>query len=897
MAFVVTARGTNDSNTTAQATISLGPFTPTANSLLLVHGQAEQDFNGANDPVAGTPSGGSLTFTARGLLSGATAVGTVYEDIGGFWSAPVGGSPSATTVTWDASSTHDAWYAIGALDITGHDVVSPIVQVATPQGADLGGGVTSPAETVTLTSTAVVGNLVVVGFAASDDAGAAMAAPTYGGQAMTAAFNNSPNAYMQNCVYYRVVTGTEASNVITCSDMGGLVYKTLAYAIEIAAASSTPTASGTPADRRDTASGVAVSGTTPTANGAPTDRRDTASGSATRTLPTATASGAMTERRDVAHGTDSVLRFPTTVSGRNLLDQTGQPWLGVGDTNWSMVGQFTDSDIIDYLGNRADKGVNLILMSAPENHYADDAPNNIDGAPAFTGTAFQSALNNAYWTRMDLIVSTAADLGITLLVCPFYIGFSDSDGWGAQVAAASNAQMRAYAQNINARYGSATNIVWMIGHDRPVLDATQLARADAWVDEFRTLNNHLITFGGFHPFDDNGTDTWGWGRDSYSGLAADPDFDTQYDYSTWTGQHAYAITAVTPTQPLMFIEGIYEQEQGVGIGAATLRRQIWAPFVAGACAVIFGNNPIWHGGSTTGLFPFTGTWQDNMDYAGSTDLEMFATITSTLGTAWGATVGDSGSTFVTTQGTDANRVSARFSGNLGLVYHPNFASGTITLDLTEFAGSWSAVSVTRYDPRSGATTLVGSYPTTGTQNLSAPAANSAGDRDWLYVVEGIPTPTGAGSPTDRRDTAAGAATVSINRTAAGAMTERRDVAAGVASSGLTRTASGSPSDRRDTATGSAVSTPPASPNAAGAATERRDAAAGVANVGTARTATGSMVERRDSTTGAATAAAPSVSASGALLERRDLAASSPMTLPGVVRVTRSHSVVRTTRSI
>jgi hypothetical protein len=73
--------------------------------------------------------------------------------------------------------------------------------------------------------------------------------------------------------------------------------------------------------------------------------------------------------------------WPTRVSpdGRLILDQHGAPWLGVGDTAWSLIGQLRDAQIVLCLDNRAAKGVNLVLVSAPEAWYGDKAPANIDG--------------------------------------------------------------------------------------------------------------------------------------------------------------------------------------------------------------------------------------------------------------------------------------------------------------------------------------------------------------------------------------------------------------------------------------------------------------------------------------------------------------------------------------
>ena len=38
--------------------------------------------------------------------------------------------------------------------------------------------------------------------------------------------------------------------------------------------------------------------------------------------------------------------------------------------------------------------------------------------------SFQSTLNDTYWDRVDHAVSSAEALGITCLICPFYLGYT-----------------------------------------------------------------------------------------------------------------------------------------------------------------------------------------------------------------------------------------------------------------------------------------------------------------------------------------------------------------------------------------------------------------------------------------------------------------------------------------
>jgi hypothetical protein len=430
--------------------------------------------------------------------------------------------------------------------------------------------------------------------------------------------------------------------------------------------------------------------------------------------------------------------WPTRVSrnGRVFLDQNGKPWLGVGDTAWSLIGQLTDYEIAAYFDDRAAKGVNLVLLNAPEPYYADKAPNNINNTPAFTGTAFQSQLNQSYWRRVDYAVNYAASKGITLLICPMYIGYS-GDGWETQLLTATEAQMANYGHYLAERYASAKNIMWVLGHDKPNISRALKDRGKALADSLKAGTRHLVGIAS-HRSRDGGT--FGIGSEEWANSGVVYDFDTQYDYSGTPGKNAAVIWSLTPARPFIFFEGIYEQDLPgpLPIGDKVLREQLWGPFVNGASGVFFGNSPVWGFGTRRLGTPYIGTWQQNLDYSGSRYLGKFAEITAAIGSEWGNTLQDSESTFVYDQGKGARRVSARYSNNLGLIYHPNFSPNTIlTVNLAKFAATWKNSAIERYDPASGAVVSVGTYPTSEKLTLNAPGINSRGDRDWLFVVRGV----------------------------------------------------------------------------------------------------------------------------------------------------------------
>lgn len=444
--------------------------------------------------------------------------------------------------------------------------------------------------------------------------------------------------------------------------------------------------------------------------------------------------------------------WPVAVSGdaRYLIDQHSDPWFGVGDTAWSLSAQLTTAEITTYLEDRAAKGVNLVLFSAPEKHFTNQTPlyRNVGGDDPFTGTAFQSALNGAYWAVIDHAAGEAARLGVTLMICPAYLGFPGTDeGWNDEVVAATNADMTGYGEALAARYAIYPNMVWLIGHDRTP-DATEQARQAALADALQANTTHLVTVG---------IGPGSLGSDGWEGSGVDYDFDTAYDNNDAAEAAAKTAAgwAASPTMPVGFLEGRYEAEGGFANqynDEPFIRSQLYGPLCAGATYALFGNNPMWHFEASNTLYAYTGTWETNLDSPGSVKLAVFAGLVGDLGANWASMVPDTTDTFLTVgEGTGATRAAARFDGTtttgvLAVCYRPDGGSASLTFDLTEL-NQVANVRVRKFDPFDGTYATIGTFATTGTQAVGSLGTNGAGDGDWLLVFDPSTDITGTATPT------------------------------------------------------------------------------------------------------------------------------------------------------
>jgi parallel beta-helix repeat protein len=436
-----------------------------------------------------------------------------------------------------------------------------------------------------------------------------------------------------------------------------------------------------------------------------------AAGSAAGTRPTSRSTASASPAR-------APVTFPVAASGRSLVDARGRAWFAVGDAPWSLVGQLTDDEITGYLEDRATKGFRLVMFSAPEMHYADNAPRTISGDAPFVGTAFQSALNEPYWARVDHAIQEAERLGLTVLLTPAYLGCCD-DGVLPELTEADDKDAYDYGFALGQRYRHRPNLMWLAGHDRAP-SATERDRYLALQRGIRDAGDTHLWLPGGRP-DEVGSRAWGVGADVV-------DVDTAYDYA-FTPVSRVREAWDASSLPVVYIEGSYENERTADHTRTTqgweLRYQAWGAFTAGALAHIYGNNPMWHLNS----LPEGGRWEDHLDDPGAVDMGHLADVLARYD--WSRTEPDwSETVLVDGRGAGRDEAGVRLSPDLALVYLPT--ARPVTLGLGGLTGE--RATITRIDPSSGDARIL-STNATGTVRLDAQGTNADGDTDWALLVQ------------------------------------------------------------------------------------------------------------------------------------------------------------------
>jgi hypothetical protein len=145
---------------------------------------------------------------------------------------------------------------------------------------------------------------------------------------------------------------------------------------------------------------------------------------------------------------------------------------------------------------------------------------------------------------------------------------------------------------------------------------------------------------------------------------------------------------------------------------------------------MFGNDAIWTFNSPNGGYT-TPTWQSQLGSVGSVGQEIMGGLFRSR-EHW-LLVPDTNHTVLTAgYGSGATiSVAARTSdGQTIIAYVPNGNATTITINMAMITSAIDTAKCWWFNPSTGATTLIGTFATSGTQNYTPPDAN-----DWVLVID------------------------------------------------------------------------------------------------------------------------------------------------------------------
>jgi hypothetical protein len=398
--------------------------------------------------------------------------------------------------------------------------------------------------------------------------------------------------------------------------------------------------------------------------------------------------------------------WPLRVSsdGKHLEDQSGKPFLVVGDASWSLATELTPTEAIEYLDDRVADGFNTINFGAIWRHVPSSTGtfNYANQHPFAGGSSDWSVPNEDYWQHVDWLLNEAKSRGMLVLLWPAYLGYNcGNEGWCQQMLAQSDATMSAYGTFIGNRYGSQGNIIWMHGGDADATDYGADSKVNAIANAILAADtgNHLASArpgpnesareAYDEPWLDINTIYW---RDPcpQAGFAA----DVYQEYSL-------------SSMPILQQEGRYEDEDPQNDIYCMTDQMMWS-VLGGAVGHVYGHTLVWR---------YASGWKPALDDTGSTMMGNARALMES--TAWWEFVPDTEHTAVTggyRSGADYVLASRSSSGANITAYLPTSGT-TITVDMTRIVGS--AAVARWYYPISGVFSHIGSYDTNGPRQFTS----------------------------------------------------------------------------------------------------------------------------------------------------------------------------------
>lgn len=449
-------------------------------------------------------------------------------------------------------------------------------------------------------------------------------------------------------------------------------------------------------------------------------------------------------------GSPIITQLAGTGTAGYFTDAGGTPRVYWADENWGLpsnAGRWNSgnwqADYDNFHTTRAAQGLNA-NHTHPWGHSHTGANNDIgntwDGISPWTGGPGGS-LNNTFWTRIDYMFTSAAAHNMTIffnLTMSADLGLQGFAGTGVwNGVSAANAQTA--AQHIAARYLNTPNLIWMFGDDYFNDDDTMM---NAILAGIRAAGDTRPLAVEYYP-----TGTTSHIDLSAPGGATFP-FGTSQAAFNWVYYYWVTYfgveTAYADANPLPVVWGdgfFWGDAGGQGTNGGhddnlVMRKMVWWALSSGARGCTMGSDAVFVWGSSSAAAVAAEGWYVNSAKAVRTLFEglpgwqkLIPDTSSVLVTAGRGTRAAYSNQFFLAGNSD-NYVSASRTadGKLAVIYMS--VASTITIDQTKMVSGYTAKWA---DPASGVTA---STTTGSTYNSGSKGTNSAGDTDWVLILQG-----------------------------------------------------------------------------------------------------------------------------------------------------------------
>lgn len=385
-------------------------------------------------------------------------------------------------------------------------------------------------------------------------------------------------------------------------------------------------------------------------------------------------------------------------SGRYLMWSDGRPFFYLADTAWELLYALSLEEIESYLKLRKSQGFNTVQIVFLTELSGINGKN-VYGCRPFKDIGKEERLvpdisDGGFWQMADEVILKAEKMDMMIAAVPCWGCYWHRDRDKTQVLFENEKRAYNYGKWLGKRYRERTNILWILGGDRPVETKLQEKIIDAMACGIREEDDyHLMTF---HPC---GAKT---GLDfiknkTYIDFNSCQSGHGIESYESWNYIHKMY---TAEKKPCIDIEPRYEEHPACFTEktdyfwtAQDIRNNAYWNVLAGACGHTYGSNAVWCFRKYTNSY-YKHTWKESLESPGAGQMKHVMDLR--LSRPYFEFRPDN--TLTAGRQYDNARQTAGRGENYAFIYTP--LGLPIEADLSMFSGQ--AVKCSWYNPRNGA---------------------------------------------------------------------------------------------------------------------------------------------------------------------------------------------------
>lgn len=443
-------------------------------------------------------------------------------------------------------------------------------------------------------------------------------------------------------------------------------------------------------------------------------------------------------------------------SGHYLQTEDGRPFFWLGDTAWQLIHATSSEECSYYLHARAAQGFTVIQTVVLSEFDGILKPSALGLVPFNDGDPARP--NDPYFDRVAEIVDEAASLGLYVALVATW-GDKLTAPWGKGPRLFRNDNLpvaRNYAAYLARKLKMRTNVIWILGGDRPPrlagLDNEYLASIakqtgfpsdQDWTPIWRSFAEGLAEGGGtapliaYHPQGGVSSSQYLHNESWLSINGMQSGHGSGHDVPVWSWvAHDYGLS---PAKPTLDLEPNYEDhpynpwprwDASTGFFRDhDVRKQVYRSVFAGACGVTYGHNSIWGfiGSRNDPINYVDRDWVDGLYRPGGRHMTFLRQLIESR--PFFARIPDQ-SLIAGDPGSGAEHMQATrdLEGTYAFVYVPD-NDRDFTVDLSALRSA--EVQAWWYDPRTGVGRLIGRLPGKSKREFRTPPYGP----DWVLVID------------------------------------------------------------------------------------------------------------------------------------------------------------------